>query len=236
MRLDEAARELGSQKFSYVAAGQWALDRTRPDAWSDLVDSWNRLETDHYMKHGDRYRQRRFCKFRVDPSTMSFQELDDYVFHQTTEINSYAGGMRREFSPVEPSIRQNTVLREIVESCLEAILLSADCPRATWKVFVHQFRIQCSHRVTGQPTPEGLHRDGHDYISMHLMNRVGVEGGVSSICDEQRRSLMSVTLENRMDSFLVNDRALLHGVSQITPSTAEPGYRDMLVIDYNRER
>ena len=69
---------------------------------------------------------------------------------------------------------------------------------------------------------------------MHLMNLVNVDGGTSRICSNDGQRLMTVTLRNRMDGFLVNDRALRHGVSQITPSTTDSGHRDMLIIDYNR--
>lgn len=235
MNLEKAARELASQKFSFMTAEEWTLNRQHPDAWKDFTGSWDRLATDNYMKEGDTYRQRRFCKYVVDPATMTFEELDDFVFHQTHAINSYAGGRTREFAPVEPQVRQNRVLREIIESCLKAILCSVAGHRTTWKVYVHQFRIHCSSALTGQPTPEGMHRDGHDFISMHLMNRVGIQGGISTLSDDEGRALKTVTLKNRMDGFLVNDRALRHGVSQITPTTAESGHRDMLVIDYNRE-
>jgi hypothetical protein len=235
MNLDEVARELASRKFSFITADDWALERDHPDACDELTSSWDRLVTDHYMKNGDRYRQRRFCKYRVDASTLSFEELEGSVFYQAPEINSYAGGLAREFAPVEPAIRRNEALQATIRFCLQAIERSLGDPKATWRVFVHQFRIHCSNSVTGQPTPEGMHRDGHEFISMHLMDRVAIDGGVSTIADPQGHLLLSVTLKDRMDSFLVDDRALVHGVSPITPFDAEAGHRDMLVIDYNRE-
>lgn len=235
MNPENIARELTTQNYSFATADEWTLNREHLDAWKDFTGSWERLVNDNYMKEGDTYRQRRFCKFIVDPSTMTFEELDDFVFHQTHAINSYAGGRRREFAPVEPRIRQNSILRQIIETCLRAILCSGAGQTKTWKVYVHQFRIHCSSSLTGQPTPEGMHRDGHDFISMHLMNRVGVQGGISTLSDDEGRILKTVTLRDRMDGFVVNDRALRHAVSQITPAAAEAGYRDMLVIDYNRE-
>jgi hypothetical protein len=218
-----------------MTSDEWTLNRKHADDWKDFLASWDRLVVDKYMKIGDTYRERRFCKYLVDASAMSFTELDDFAFYQPGAINSYAGDVRREFSPIAPEIRKSRILVEIVKACLEAILISADAPARLWGVYVHQIRINCNGSITGQPTPEGLHRDGHDFVSMHLMGRTRVEGGRSHICDKHGRSLTAVTLENRMDGFLINDRAVLHGVSPITPASTEGGHRDMLIIDYNRE-
>lgn len=234
MNIERSARELSSKNYSFIESDEWALLRLHPEDWKDFCGSWNRLVADRYMKEGDTFRERRFCKYVVNASEMSFKELDDCGFFQPSAINSYAGDLRREFSPVEPNIRKSRILLEIIKTCLGAILVDCESSAKIWSVYIHQFRINCDITLTGKPTPEGLHRDGHDYISMHLINRSRIEGGESHICTRSGRSLISVTLEDRMDSFLINDRAVLHGVSPITPSTAEPGHRDMLVIDYNR--
>ena len=237
MNLEKTARELNSQNFSFVSSEEWPLAERYPDDWKTFAESWGRLPVDRYMKNGDTYRQRRFCKYAVDASKAKTTviELDDFGFYQSRAINAYAGGLRREFAPVEPDIRKNRIVREIIQTSLHAIL---DCGRSlpkTWNVYVHQIRINCSRKAVGQPTPEGLHRDGHDFIGMHLIDRVGVEGGISSICGIDGQPLMTVTLRHRMDGFLIDDRALRHGVSQITPFIAETGHRDMLIIDYNRD-
>ncbi|RZL57111.1 MAG: hypothetical protein EOP70_04725 [Variovorax sp.] len=204
------------------------------------------------MHTGDRFRRRRFCKYVVrvsredaGPAGMTFEELDDFGFYQSTAINTYAGGIRRDFAPVEPAIRRNEAVREIVGTCLRALMRCTEAEAedgdergdgvATWNVYLHQMRIDCSTSMVGQPTPEGLHRDGHDFISMHLMDRAGIEGGTSTLCDTDGRTLMTLTLRDRMDGFLLNDRALLHGVSPITPTTDAAGHRDMLIVDYNRD-
>jgi hypothetical protein len=235
MDIDKAARELISRNFSFMTSNEWTLNQEHPEDWNEFTASWNRLALDTYMKLGDTYRERRFCKYIVDTSCMSFTELDDFVFHQTAAINSYAGNLRREFAPVEPAIRKNRILLEIIKRCLGVILHCNDRVPRFWQVYVHQFRINCAGSVCGQPTPEGLHRDGHDFVSMHLMDRARIEGGTSSVCDKNGRSLMSVTLENRMDGFLIDDRSLTHGVSSIAATSDQAGHRDMLVIDYNRE-
>lgn len=200
------------------------------------------------MHPGDGFRRRRFCKYvvRISPKRagaagLDFEELDDFGFFQSAAINTYAGGIRRDFAPVEPEIRRNAAVRGIVGSCLRTLMRCIDEQGedkdevATWNVYLHQMRIDCSASMVGRPTPEGLHRDGHDFISMHLIDRHGIDGGTSTICDTDGRALMTLTLRERMDGFLLDDRSLLHGVSQITPTTGDAGHRDMLIVDYNRD-
>ena len=48
---------------------------------------------------------------------------------------------------------------------------------------LHQFRIEARAGQIGQPTPEGLHRDGVDWVLVVLVDRRNVESGVTSIYD-----------------------------------------------------
>jgi hypothetical protein len=233
VNIDKAAGELITRGFAFMTSDEWTLNAGHPAEWAEFTASRDRLALDTYMKPGDTYRERRFCKYVVNTSSMSFDELDDFVFYQSAAINSYAYNLRREFSAVEPAIRKSKILLEIFKSCLQTILLCNDGLPNVWSVYVHQFRINCSSSVTGQPAPEGLHRDGHDFVSMHLMDRPGAEG--ESAAFATTRALMTVTLRDRLDGSLIDDKDLMHGVSPITAASAEPGHRDMLVIDYNRE-
>lgn len=236
MQIERVSRALESERFVFIRSDEWDVQRDDPVAWAGFTDSWNRLDPDPYMKPGDNFRNRRFGKFRVDATgAMAIEPLDDCSFFQPAGINGYAGGVRRYFSALEPAVRDSAILGAIVRACLRAILGSGTPLPRRWQVAAHQFRIRCDHAVTGHPTPEGLHRDGHHFISMHLMARARVVGGVSSVCDRDGQPLLEVTLQQPMDSLLLDDEALLHIASPIRPSGDAPGHRDMLVIDYNRE-
>ena len=61
-----------------------------------------------------------------------------------------------------------------------------------WHVEVHQFRIEARRGEAGQPTPEGMHRDGVDYVLVLLVNRRNIASGVTSVHDlAGRRSASS---------------------------------------------
>ena len=54
-------------------------------------------------------------------------------------------------------------------------------PTRAWHIEVHQFRIEARPGEPGQPTPEGMHRDGVDFVLVLLVRRQNVRSGVTSI-------------------------------------------------------
>jgi hypothetical protein len=103
-------------------------------------------------------------------------------------------------------------------------------------VEVHQFRIEASPDVAGQPTPEGLHRDGVDWVFVMLVSRRNVAEGVTEIGAADGRRLGRFTLTEPGDAIFLDDRRVRHGVTPITPiDAAQPGHRDALVVTFRAE-
>ena len=46
----------------------------------------------------------------------------------------------------------------------------------------------------GKPTPEGMHRDGVDYVLVLLVNRRNIQSGTTTVHDLDKRTLGSFTL------------------------------------------
>jgi hypothetical protein len=105
----------------------------------------------------------------------------------------------------------------------------------SWHIEAHQFRIEAGPDVVGQPTPEGMHRDGVDYVLVLLVRRQNIAQGTTTIHDNDRRLLGSFTLSEALDSALVDDRRVFHGVTPVVPVDASlPAFRDVLVLTYRR--
>lgn len=51
----------------------------------------------------------------------------------------------------------------------------------------------------GRPTPEGMHRDGVDWVLVLLVSRVNISEGETSIGDRAMRPLGSFTLTDPLD-------------------------------------
>ena len=106
-------------------------------------------------------------------------------------------------------------------------------PATRWIVGVHMVRVVARIGAPGQPTPEGRHRDGHDYVGMHLMGRRDCAGG-QSVMFRVGREPVRLTLVECLDSLIVDDAALTHEVTAIAADGGE-GVRDTLLVDLNVE-
>ncbi|MFX8219121.1 2OG-Fe dioxygenase family protein, partial [Acinetobacter baumannii] len=70
-----------------------------------------------------------------------------------------------------------------------------------WQVEVHQFRIEATPGHAGEPTPEGRHRDGVDYVLVLLIRRDNIASGTTGIYRvEDGREVGSFTLTTPFDA------------------------------------
>jgi hypothetical protein len=72
-------------------------------------------------------------------------------------------------------------------------------------VELHQFRIEARASQVSQPTPEGPHRDGVDWVLAVLVSRKNVESGVTSIYSLDHRHLGDFTLTDPLDAVFQQD-------------------------------
>ncbi|MBS0242939.1 MAG: 2OG-Fe dioxygenase family protein [Proteobacteria bacterium] len=199
--------------------------------WSAFAASWGDLETDTYMADGGRYRRRRHAVFTVGRDGAHSREPHQPHF-QTVDYNSLNGGVDRWFAPVTDEIVGGQSLSTVLSFC--GRLFSGLAPKvASWKAEIHQFRIEAKVGEAGRPTPEGMHRDGVDWVLVLLVKRHNIKSGTTTITDLGQNSLSSFTLTEPFDSALVDDHRVYHGVTPIEPILAsEPAWRDVLVVTF----
>lgn len=202
--------------------------------WEAFANSWNSLGLDTYMADGGRYRRRRHAVFSASRSSLIVREPHQ-PHYQSTDYNPLHGGIERWFEPVLDPIASSASLATILSCC--RTLFGTLAPQTTaWRIEVHQFRIEAREGQAGRPTPEGLHRDGVDYVLVLLINRRNIESGVTGVCDLSGASLGSFTLTNPFDAALVDDRRVAHGVTSVEPIIpAESAFRDVLVVTFRGE-
>jgi hypothetical protein len=101
---------------------------------------------------------------------------------------------------------------------------------------MHQFRIEANADIKGEPTPEGIHQDGVDWVLALLVRRENVASGETRITDLQRNSIGSFVLTDPFDSALVEDARVYHGVTSIHAlDPTRPAWRDVLIMTFRRE-
>lgn len=211
------------------------LDSPKAVDWSTFAGSWNHLGQDLYMADGGRYRRRRHATFRVTDG--SAQRMPNQPHYQSRDYNPLNGDIQRWFEPVEPSVVANPVMRSIVRFCGSVFTRLSSFPDDhPWRVELHQFRIEAKRGAVGQPTPEGLHRDGVDWVFVMLIDRQNVAEGITEIGSPDGKELGRFALVEPGDAILLNDHRILHGVTPIIAiDSAQPAYRDALVVTFVTE-
>ena len=105
-----------------------------------------------------------------------------------------------------------------------------------WHVEAHQFRIEARPGQAGQPTPEGMHQDGVDWVLVLMIGRENIASGTTTIHGLDRALLGSFTLQAPMDAALLDDHRVFHGVTPVEPlDVSRPAHRDVLVLTWRRE-
>lgn len=202
--------------------------------WEDFADSWNRLQLDTHMADQGRYRRRRHAVFRIDrkhgiriqPPRPHFQSL---------AYNRLNGGIERWYQPLEPGIAAGPSLTTVLQYTWSLFgTLAPSVP--AWFVEIHQFRIEAHPDRAGLPTPEGVHRDGVDYVLAMLVDRLNLDSGTTTIHAPDGTQLGSFTLTHPFDAALVDDARVRHGVTPVTPRDPKlAAHRDVLVVTFRRD-
>jgi hypothetical protein len=201
------------------------------DDWASFADSWNHLEVDTYMADGGRYRRRRHAVFGATADRrLTRKPHEPHI--QAPEYNPLHGGIVRWFEPIAADIGEGRTMRTILAFC-QALFGSLSPATLTWHIEAHQFRIEARSGEQGLPTPEGVHRDGVDYVLVLLVDRRNIQSGVTDIHALDGRPLGHFTLTAPLDTALVDDRRVAHGVTPVESiDPALPAYRDVLVVTF----
>jgi hypothetical protein len=198
--------------------------------WERFADTWNDLAVDTYMADGGRYRRRRHATYTATPAAIERRPHQPHF--QALDYNPLNGGVARWFEPVSLAAGAGASMRTILAFCRS--FFGAQAPTTiTWQVEVHQFRIEARSEEEGRPTPEGLHRDGVDYVLVLLIHRHNIASGTTTIHARDGGQLGTFTLTDPLDAALVDDSRVYHGVTPVQAiEPSRPAYRDVLVVTF----
>lgn len=204
------------------------LDRL---AISTLQREWNALPEDTFVEKSLAPRRRKHRMFIFDRLTGKLARLAPGTYYQKQDANKLYGGVVREFAPIEDiSLDQNRIVESIITTCAKAI------PADYRKMLVncHFMRITALPGGIGEPSPEGIHRDGFEYISLHLINRVNCVGGQSLVVNDKDDIVAAPMLLEPIDSLVINDRLFKHAGLPFCASGQQAAYRDMMLCSYEK--
>jgi hypothetical protein len=235
--VQEIAAEIRRSHFVSVGAAEMGMLLPEATAaWDSFAASWDDLGVDTYMADGGRYRRRRFGAFSVSAEMVLRKAHQPH--YQSRDYNALNGGIERWFEPITDEVATGACIHSILRLCFSIFdgLTPADRRPASWHTECHQFRVEARTGEQGQPTPEGLHRDGVDWVLVMLVKRENIAEGVTSIHDSDRQLIGRFTLQHPLDSAFVDDSRAYHGVTPVVPlEKGRPAHRDVLVVTLRRE-
>ncbi|MET7680646.1 2OG-Fe dioxygenase family protein [Streptomyces sp. NPDC005423] len=206
------------------------------DDWEKFSRFWESLPLDPYMGDGGTYRRRKYSAIShdLDDDTVRLDGEDSFL--QSKEINPLNGGIVRRFEPIDSALLDTSVFRRMLSHFSARIAETAPAGETgdpVRRINIHQHRIVATEKELGNPTPEGIHRDGVRHIVMMLVARKNIAGGASTLYDNAESSILTHTLADPGDYIFLDDRTCLHSVSpvQLVPRTHE-GYRDMFFLEF----
>ena len=224
---------LQKRHFAQIDGACYRLADDLAVAQRRLLREWDHLEPDDYLRDGASFRRRRFALFYFNPGSNELLLLPRGTYFQAPDINGYAGGISRRFAPLRPTAVRNQFLHELIGLLFRQLPIEPDRLSHPWLVDVHQIRITTTAEEQGEPAPEGPHHDGEEFGAIQLVQRRNIAGGITTVYSGEE-PLSSCTLREPMDTLLLWDPHVMHGVSPIRPlDPAEPGIRDTLLIGYD---
>ncbi|MEH6457131.1 MAG: 2OG-Fe dioxygenase family protein [Cocleimonas sp.] len=228
--------ELKTQGYSLlqglaVTDSQWTnIIHTMPEAYQQFYQSWEDLPADDFLSDGGHYRFRRYSVFNWIMND-ELVLLPHEPHFQSTYRNNMNGGIDRNFEPFKQSTIENPVLKSFIQLIAPQFSFNNE---KSWRIQAHQFRIVANAEEAGNPSPEGIHRDGADFILIMVLKRENISGGVNHIYDDAKRLLFGSVLTEAGDALLIDDQSVWHGVSEVYPvDINKPAYRDVLVLTFH---
>jgi hypothetical protein len=209
-----------------------------PERSPELRIVWEDLPQDPYLDPAQGQRCRRFGRFtlQISGDSVDLTPRGPEPYRQTREQNRLFGGMDRWFAPLPEEEVLRDWLEELIRFDFSVVraALAEVAPR--WTVGIHLIRILALPDAPGLPTPEGLHQDGELFTFCHVVDRVGVRGGHWLV--EPLPSGPRQCIENRvyLDTLVVHDPRVRHGVTELCSEGAGLGYRDVTLIDFDPDR
>jgi hypothetical protein len=192
------------------------------------------MPEDPHLNPGEGERRRRYGRFLIDPVQQTLELYQHDTFFQAKKFDDLYGDIHRDFAPMTFEDYGSDFFQMLLMQSYCAMPLSEKLAKEPFEVSAHMIRIEATPGSTlGRPAPEGIHRDGYHYGSIHLMCRKNVKGAENNVYDLDKRLIDTVVLETPMDSIYFDDAAIFHGVSPFEQADASlKATRDMLILLY----
>lgn len=227
--------EVEQQKYAITSGDTFHLSPEGQTALRELQKYWESLEYDPFYgeQESTSQRLRRYSDFDFTPQTGELRPRPHVPYLQSPEMNPYAGGKARHFGDILAETYKNPLFQDLVNYNFSLFPLESELVDRPWICQVHAIRIVVGIGRTTAITPEGIHSDGYPFAGLHLMNRVNVQGGETTIYQDDGTPLATTTFINPLDSLWLEDVKLKHSVTDMASVGGVSGHRDILAISFS---
>lgn len=189
-------------------------------------NTFDDLKSDKYLKSEKTFRYRAYSVGTINNCKIYWKK--DTSFLQPEELNSYMGGVTRQFEPLFIECKS------YIESVIHRLIESSAIPDNNYEIGCHQIRVVSTDDFNGYPAPEGFHRDGFDYIAIHCISLNNVNGAVSLVrpLGDKHNLLEHILMPGQI--MVLDDREVEHYVTPMTPKLPGSAHRDIFVITFSK--
>ena len=204
-----------------------------PALFNQFKKSYSNLYIDEYLDVFPPTRFRRFAKYDVDVSKETYFNL---TFNPNCSLIQNVDDFRKNeriYNNIEKVFVYDKCITDFITNISGLICHIHPTKINHMSINFHQVRQICYPKQNSDNSPEGIHRDGADYIvSARVLNRVNVKEGHSTIYDETKENVLFETTLNNNELLFQEDRKLWHYVTPI--ECLEPtnlGFRNIIGLD-----
>ena len=210
---------LKSKQLSYTL--MFTLQKVNSVNADGFQQFFQYLPVDPYIK--GKYRFRRLSRFIITGDELV--KLPHGCLFQTKEYNPLLGNLKREFAELDDALIRLENFKKLVFAFSDTCNLHPEA-----EIGVHQIRTTCSPQSFGNPAPEGIHRDGTDFIGIFSVTRQNIQGGETHLYTAKKEKPVFKKILNPGELLLVNDHEFFHFTTPIKPISAAQGTRDVFVL------
>jgi hypothetical protein len=226
----DASAEVAANGYGWLNGAELDLNPEEARGLKDLAPLWDDLVLDPYLKVEGTTRLRRYSRYGLSVEPERIVRLPHQPFSQGEEHNVLFGDQEREFEPCPPELDENPYFRGLAGFMLQTLPYT----NSRWHMRTHMVRTLVSGDASALPSPEGVHRDGYDFIALHMIGRIGVTGGETMVY-ESGREVATGTLINPGDGLILDDQRFTHDASPILVTGGNNnGTRDVFLFGFER--
>ena len=159
--------------------------------------------------------------------------IGNEVFNQDKNYNKYFDKNIRKYDNINPYLLNDYTFLNFLNLFKKNINLenneNDNLIENINKIYVHQIRVRANNQNIN-PVPEGIHKDGFNFIFIACVNRFNIDGPYNEILD-LNKNIVNKKILNENRGIFLNDNKYYHNVTKFKKVNKYlKGYRDIFVL------